>query len=112
SSPSSIHRMIRHSTTGKLYWIGNISSAPPRGNSPRYPLVIAEVDEEIPAIRRDTVTLIDDRRKADSSKLQLSNFSLLENRENQHLEIYLTRLGENPADFWGADAYKYTLRLR
>ncbi len=112
SSPSSIHRMIRHSTTGKLYWIGNISSAPPRGNSPRYPLVIAEVDEEIPAIRRDTVTLIDDRRKADSSELQLSNFSLLENRENQHLEIYLTRLGENPADFWGADAYKYTLRLR
>ena len=44
-SPSSIHRMIRHSVTGKLYWLGNISPTPPSGNSPRYPLVIAEVDE-------------------------------------------------------------------
>lgn len=111
-SPSSIHRMIRHSTTGKLYWIGNISSDPPKGNSPRYPLFIAEVDEEIPAIRRNTVTLIDDRREADSSKLQLSNFSLLEDRESHNLEIYLTRLGENAADFWGADVYKYTLRFK
>ncbi len=111
-SPSSIHRMIRHSVTGKLYWIGNISSTPPRGNSPRYPLVIAEVDEEIPAIRRDTITLIDDREKSDSPKLQLSNFSLFENRENHLLEIYLTRLGEDPADFWGANAYKYTIRLK
>ena len=111
-SPSSIHRLIRHSVTGKLYWIGNISPEPTRGNSPRYPLIIAEVDETIPAIRRDTVTLIDDRREGDSARLQLSNFSLLENREDHSLEIYLTRLGEDPDDFWGADAYKYTLRLR
>jgi hypothetical protein len=33
--------MIRDSVTGKLYWIGNICAAPPSGNSPRYPLVIA-----------------------------------------------------------------------
>lgn len=111
-SPSSIHRMIRHSVTGRLYWIGNISPDRPRGNSPRYPLVIAEVDEEIPAIRRDTVTPIDDRRPPDSPRLQLSNFSLLEDREDHRLEIYLTRLGENPGDFWGADAYKYTLHLK
>ncbi len=111
-SPSSIHRMIRHSVTGKLYWIGNITPGRPRGNSPRYPLVIAEVDEKIPAIKRDTVTLIDERREGDSDRLQLSNFSLLENREDHSLEIYLTRLGEDPDDFWGADAYKYALRIR
>jgi hypothetical protein len=111
-SPSSIHRMIRHSVTGRLYWIGNISPDPTRGNSPRYPLVIAEVDEEIPAIRRDTVTLIDDRREGDSTRLQLSNFSLLENRKDHSLEIYLTRLGADPGDFWGADAYTYTLHLK
>jgi hypothetical protein len=111
-SPSAIHRMIRHSVTGKLYWIGNISPRPVRGNSPRYPLVIAEVNEEIPALKRDTVTIIDDRRPEDSAKLQLSNFSLLEDREDHTLEVYLTRLGEDPKDFWGANAYKYTLRLR
>lgn len=111
-SPSSFHRMIRHSVTGKLYWIGNISRDRTRGNSPRYPLIIAEVDEKIPAIKRTTVTLIDDRREGDSERLQLSNFSLLENREDHSLEIYLTRLGEDPDDFWGAHAYKYALRLR
>ncbi|HEO71501.1 MAG TPA: exo-alpha-sialidase, partial [Candidatus Hydrogenedentes bacterium] len=110
-SPSSFHRMIRWSVNGRLYWIGNICDAPPSGNSPRYPLIIAEVEEIIPALKRDTVTVIDYRRPEDSPKLQLSNFSLLENRETHTLEIYLTRLGADPGDFWGSDAYRYTLRL-
>ena len=74
--------------------------------------IIAEVDEKIPALKRATVTLIDDRREGDSERLQLSNFFLLENREDHSIEVYLTRLGEDPDDFWGAHAYKYTLRLR
>ena len=111
-SPSSIHRFIRHGVTGKLYWIGNICPAPPSGNSPRYPLVIAEVDESLPALRRDTQTVIDDRGTADSARLQLSNFSVLENRETHVVELYLTRLGADPDDFWGADAYRYTLSFQ
>ena len=39
-SPSSIHRMIRSTLTGKLYWVGNICPTPPNGNRPRYPLDI------------------------------------------------------------------------
>jgi hypothetical protein len=58
------------------------------------------------------VTAIDDRQPADSERLQLSNFSLLENRETHALEIYLTRIGADPKDFWGADAYKYTLTVK
>ena len=111
-SPSSIHRLIRHSVSGKLYWIGNTCAGRTSGNSPRYPLVIAEVDEAIPALKRKTVTLIDDRQEGESAALQLSNFSLLENRETHVLELYLTRLGADPEDFWGADAYKYTLAFR
>jgi hypothetical protein len=105
-SPSSIHRMFRHSLTGKLYWVGNICSVPPSGNSPRYPLIIAEVDETFPALKRDTVTRIDHRREEDSPRLQLSNFSCFEDRETKAIEIYLTRLGADADDFWGADAYK------
>ena len=111
-SPSSYHRMIRHCMTGKLYWVGNISAGPPQGNSPRYPLVIAEVDESIPALKRSTVTAIDDRQPGESERLQLSNFSLLEDPETHILEVYLTRIGTNPDDFWGADAYKYELTLK
>ena len=81
-SPSSYHRMIRHSMSGKLYWIGNISAAPPSGNSPRYPLVIAEVDETIPALKKSTVTVIDDKQPGQTDAIQFSNFSLLEDRES------------------------------
>ena len=55
-TPSTMCGLIRHSATGKLYYIGNISPTPPRGNSPRYPLIIAEIEERMPALRRKTVT--------------------------------------------------------
>ncbi len=110
-SPSSIHRMIRHSVTKKLYWFGNITAEPPNGNSPRYPLVIAEVDEKTPSLKRNTVTAIDDRQPSQTDAVQFSNFSLLENRETHELELYLTAYGESATHIYDADAYKYTLKL-
>ena len=108
-SPASIHKTIRSSKTGKLYWIGNISNVPPKGNSPRYPLYIVEINEDDSSFVKDTLTVIDDRDpKRDTAQVQMSNFGLLENRETQEIEIYLTRLGEN-ANIWSANAYKYTL---
>ena len=90
---------------------------PPSGNSPRYPLVIAEVDETIPALKRSTVAAIDDRLPSDSKDLQLSNFSLIENRHTHSFELFLTRIGEKgllktPKAFWSADCYRYTLSLK
>ena len=73
-SPSSYHRMIRHSATKKLYWIGNICGSPPGGNSPRYPLVIAEVDESTPSLKKKTVSVIDDRKPEQPAAIQFSNF--------------------------------------
>ena len=111
-SPASIAKTIRSSKTGKLYWVGNIPDVPPKGNSPRYPLQIVEIDEEGLSFKKETLTVIDDRDpEKDSEHLQLSNFSLLENRETQDMEIYLIRLGEHGGgpDIWTADAYKYTL---
>jgi len=106
-SPSSYHRMIRHSVTGKLYWLGNISATPPEGNSPRYPLVIAEVDEATGCLRRGSVTAIDDRQPG-QGWIELSNFSLLEDRETHTLELYLPGYGQTPT---GTNCYKYTLTL-
>jgi len=111
-SPASISRTIRSSRTGRLYWMGNIPEVPPDGNSPRYPLQIVEIEEENPSFKKDTVTVIDDRDpERDSEHVQLSNFSLLENRETHTMEVYLTRLGERGGgpDVWTAGAYKYTL---
>lgn len=111
-SPASISKTTRSSKTGKLYWVGNIPDIPPDGNSPRYPLQVVEIDEEGPSFKKDTVTVIDDRNpELDSEHLQLSNFSLLEDRETHAMEVYLTRLGEHGGgpDVWTANAYKYTL---
>ena len=111
-SPASISKTIRSSKTGKLYWVGNITDVPPDGNSPRYPFQIVEIHEDGPSFKKDTLTVIDDRvLKRDSEHLQLSNFSLLEDRETHEMEAYLTRLGERGggADVWTADACKYTL---
>ena len=112
-SSSSFHRMIRHGVTGKLYWVGNISPGPPSGNSPRYPLVMAEVDEQIPALVKHTVTAIDDRQPHQTPAIQFSNFSLLEDRETHALVLYLTCYGEFPgAVVYTADNYKYVVTLK
>jgi hypothetical protein len=92
--------------------VGNVSRGPASGNGPRYPLYIAEVDETIPALKKATLTVIDDRGPNDPDSLQLSNFSLLENRRSGDLEIYLTRYGEQTRNVFSANAYKYTLTLR
>lgn len=112
-SPSSFHRFIRRTTTGKLYWIGNICPNPPSGNRPRYPLIIGEIDQSIPALKKATVTVIDDRAPNEGTGLELSNFSLIENRETRDLELYLTRYGADANETWQtADAYKYALTFR
>ena len=113
-SPASIAHTFRSSRTGKLYWVGNIPEVPPEGNSPRYPLQIVEIDEAaaVPAFKRDTLTVIDDRDPAhDSEHVQLSNFSLVDDRQSGQVEIYLIRLGERGGgdDVWTAGAYLYRL---
>jgi len=106
-SPSSIHRFFRSTRNGRLYWIGNIVDAPPQGNGPRYPLCIAEVDEETAALRKESVTKVDDRGAGDSSELQLSNWSQLENRETLDWEFYLSRVGEQDGRFWESGVTRY-----
>ena len=111
-APSTFAKFIRTRKTGKLYWVGNISPKPAKGNGPRYPLYIAEVDEKIHALKKSTLTVIDDRSPEDTDKVQFSNFSLLENRKSLDLEVFLSRYGEKPGNVFSANAYKYILTFR
>jgi len=106
-SPSSIHSFQRSEKNGKLYWLANITEDPPQGNGPRYPLYIAEIDETKVAVKKDSLVEVDRRRDEDPDVVQLSNFSVLENRETKDIEIYITRLGENPNHFWQTPVYRY-----
>ena len=100
---------LRSSRTGKAYWIGNISRVRPRAGWPRYPLVIAELDEQKLGLRRETVTVIDDRGREDASDMQLSNFGFLEDPATGHILVYLNRLCGGP----GADGpMTYEIEVR
>jgi hypothetical protein len=113
-SPATMARTIRSSVTGKLYCFLNINPDPPVGNGPRHPLQVAEIDEENICLKKETLTIIDDRHpELDSPHLQLSNFGLREDRESRLVELHLTRLGERGSrpETWDADTYRYVIRF-
>jgi len=85
------------------------------GNSPRYPLQVAEIDENMVCLIKETVTIIDDLIPGlDSTNLQLSNFGLLEDRESHQIELTLTRIGERGGgpNIWDADTYRYIIKMK
>lgn len=110
-SPATMAKILRHSQTGKLYWFGNISRGPTSGNSPRYPLYVAEIDEAKPVLLRSTLTVIDDYDHArHTPQVQFSNFFVFENRETHAFEIYLSPYGQYQ-NVYQASVYRYTLKL-
>ncbi|NLF23985.1 MAG: exo-alpha-sialidase, partial [Lentisphaerae bacterium] len=90
-SPSSCSQLIPLAD-GRLFWMGNISPENPRGNAPRYPLVLGEVDRKSGWLRKETLAVIDDRQPEDSPHLTLSNFFVREDRASGGLALHLTRL--------------------
>ena len=110
-SPSSIHYFARSTKNGKLYWLANIVPGPPEGNGPRYPFYIAEIDEDKVTVRKDSLVMVDDRRENEPEAVQLSNFCVLEDRETLDMEIYMTRIGEDPDHFWKSGVYRYVFSV-
>lgn len=108
-SPSSIHRFFRSRKNGRLYWIGNISDDPPRGNDPRYPLVIGVIDEERMGLIEESIEVIDTRRDGEPDSLSLSNFYLLESRDSLDLELFMTRMART--DGWLGSVYRYVIPI-
>lgn len=93
-SPSTGSRLIRNSRNKKLYWIGNISPVNCDGNRPRYPLYIAEVNEQSLTLEKTSLRVIDDRQTSDSPYVQLSNFRVYEDRDTGEFVLYMARLQE------------------
>ena len=58
--PAAFAEFIRSPTTGRAYWFGNILDHPVTGQLPRYPLALAEFDENRLCLVRDSVTIIQD----------------------------------------------------
>jgi hypothetical protein len=88
-SPSSMSTLFRHSS-GKCFWVGNMSDSNCRNNLPRWPLVIAEVNTANLRLIRSSLITVDTQHQEDLSKgrLDISHVALLEDRETK--EIILT----------------------
>jgi hypothetical protein len=104
-SPSSMSQLLPHSN-GALYWLGNICSANPKGNSPRYPLVIGEVDPARLTLIRDSIFTIDDRQPGEPEVMTLSNFCAHEDRETAEIVLHMSRWF---IEDWIGHAYIYRI---
>ncbi len=113
-SSSTGSALFRSTTNGKLYWMGNlcVQGQRARGNYPRVPLVVAEVQEEPFALKRDTIAIIGDRGPGEPEQVQMSNFRYYQDRETGHLVVFVTRYAERSAKDWMlADYYRYRVEL-
>ena len=115
-SPSSCSQLIPW-RDGRLFWMGNICAANPVGNSPRYPIVLGEVDCQTGRLIRDSVTALDDRQPGESPHLTLSNFYAREDRATGHLLLHMSRFfarnfrKDGKID-WTADALLYRIEVK
>ncbi len=101
--------LLRSVKNGNVYWIGNITDAGDTyGNYPRYPLVIAQVNARGLLVKESLAT-IDTRRAGDGEQLQLSNFSILQDRETGLIELYLSKHGQREDFPYQADCWRYLI---
>jgi hypothetical protein len=106
-SPAACSQLLRHSS-GRLYWLGNLLKSNPRGNRPRYPFVLGEVDRKSGLLLRDSVRTIDDRAPDEDERLTLSNFFAREDRQTREVVVHMTRLLALP-EGWRGDAMLYRI---
>lgn len=90
-SPSSMSQLLGHSS-GRYFWIGNLSPTNCRGNDPRYPLVIGEVDRKSLKLIKKSVLEIDTKRP-DEDGVNLSHFWTLEDTATGDLLVTGARYG-------------------
>lgn len=106
-SPASCSQLLEHSS-GRLFWLGNIIPENPRGNLPRYPFVIGEVDRKTGLLIRTSIRTVDDRGPGEDASLQLSNFYAREDRETGEIALHMSRFFVT-AEGFAADAYLYRI---
>jgi hypothetical protein len=95
---------------GEIWWIGNISEQNPRGNSPRWPLVMGRVNPRTLLLERATVLVVDTRQEGEWEGMTLSNFHAHQDRVTQEVLIHVSRFRTVKED-WTTDARLYRVKL-
>lgn len=92
-SPSSMSVLFKHSS-GRVFWLGNISSDNPKGGNPRYPLVIGEVNQNNFMLIKSSIVVLDTIKAEDKGKgaLDLGHVTVREDRTNRQLIVTYPRI--------------------
>ncbi len=109
-SPSSCSQLLRHSS-GKIYWIGNISPNNPEANMPRNPIFIGEVDKSSFLLKKDTLLEIDSVKNKQSSDTTFSNFYAREDKQTGRILLHITPFHQTPDNIFGSHAYIYNIEV-
>jgi hypothetical protein len=108
-SPSASSQLLRHSS-GRLFWLGHNSAANPRGNRPRYPLYVVEVDQSSGLAIRDSLFRVDDRQDGEDPILMLTGIYAREDRQTREIALHMSRITAPAAGFAG-DAFLYRIAV-
>jgi hypothetical protein len=93
-----------------LFWLGNLTPENPKGNRPRYPFVIGEVNRRSGLLIRSSVRTVDTLQPGEDPVLSLSNFYAREDRLTREIAVHMTRLFAFPNN-WVGDAHLYRVRI-
>ncbi|MBN2851975.1 MAG: exo-alpha-sialidase [Clostridia bacterium] len=111
-SPSSCSMLLRHSNN-KVYWIGNICDENARGNMPRNPLCIVEVNQKSLLLIKSTKFDVIIRKKDDYHDITFSNFYAREEKETGDILIYCTSFWNNPEKPMESEgSYEYRVQVK
>ena len=108
-SPSACSQLLSHSN-GKLYWVGHITPVNPRGNRPRYPVVLGEVERASGLLIRDTVIPVDDRHEGEDPILMIYPPCAREDRRTREIVLHMSRIFAFQ-NGWKGDALLYRIRV-
>jgi len=91
-SPSAMSTLFRHSS-GRCFWIGNLTPMNCHGNLPRWPVVVGAVSPKSLTLIRDSVVVVDTEQPDDKTqgRLDLSHFSVIEDRETKEIVLVYPR---------------------
>lgn len=84
--------LFKHSS-GRCFWIGNMTKDNNQGNLPRWPLVCVELDTKSFKLKDKTLLILDTQQEDDKSKgrLDISHFSVMEDRNTKEIIITYPR---------------------
>lgn len=91
-SPSAMSTLFKHSS-GRSFWVGNLTAENPKGNLPRFPVVMGEVHPRSLKLIRDSVLVVDTELETDKTqgRLDLSHFTLFEDRATKEIVLVYPR---------------------